>query len=322
MIYLSEDDIKTLPFTWDETVKVITNSVDSIRSNDFVQPVKKYLRYIDLKNRIIAMPAYIGGSTLRSGLKWIASFPDNITKGISRAHSVIILNQYDNGVPICIINSGSISSIRTASVSGFMIQHFLKHRPLDKVKVGMTGLGPIGQYHLSMCHDILQDKLTELKVYDLKKIDLSNLPEDLRAKITIADSWEDAYSDADIFMTCTVAKSRYIDKKPKPGSLHLNVSLRDYMPAVFPWFKGAMIVDSWEEVCRENTDIERFHLEHGLEKQGVNYMPDFLTGDFLNSLPADQAVMFNPMGMAVFDISVADYFFKLAEQHQKGVMLD
>ncbi len=322
MVYLNENDILDLPFSWGETIKVIEKSVDCIDKNDFAQPIKSYLRYNDLTNRIISMPAYIGGETPRSGLKWIASFPDNINKGITRAHSVIVLNEYDNGVPSCIINSSSISSIRTASVSGFMIDQFVKHRQSKKLKVGITGIGPIGINHLLMCRDILKENLSELMLYDLREIDLNKIPKDLHDKITVVDSWQEAYTDADIFITCTVSKKRYINNKPKPGSLHLNVSLRDYKEDVFPYFKDAMIVDSWEEVCRENTDIENFHLECGLNKPSVKNMQDLLHEHFWNSISTTQSIMFNPMGMAIFDIAISDYFLKLAEQNNKGFILD
>ncbi len=50
--------------------------------------------------------------------------------------------------------------------------------------------------------------------------------------------WEARYDDADVFVTCTVSPAAYIDRRPKPGSLQLNVSLRDYKPEVFDWVKA------------------------------------------------------------------------------------
>lgn len=56
-----------------------------LANNEFAQPIKPYLRYNNLKNRIIAMPAYAGGECDMAGIKWIASYPDNINQ-IGRAH--------------------------------------------------------------------------------------------------------------------------------------------------------------------------------------------------------------------------------------------
>lgn len=322
MIYLNEQDIKKLALDWNLNVEVIANATKCIKSRDMAQPVKPYLRYGDLKNRIIAMPAYIGGDICMSGIKWIASFPDNIQKGIARAHSVIILNEADTGMPVGILNSGSISAIRTASVSGLILREFVNSRRPAALKVGITGFGPIGQYHLDMCRQILGDSIESISIYDINGIRQEAVPEDLRDKVRAAACWEDAYTDADIFITCTVASERYIDKKPKAGSLHLNVSLRDYKPEVFPYFEKGIVVDDWEEICRENTDIEQFHNVNGLQEKDVYVIQDVVAQGIIDAIPAEQPVMFNPMGMAVFDIAMSNHYMKLAREAHSGVILD
>jgi ornithine cyclodeaminase len=289
---------------------------------EYAQPVKPYLRYRDLKNRIIAMPAFVGGQINMSGIKWIASFPDNIKKGLPRAHCVVILNKVDTGEPIAILNSGLISAIRTASVSGFVVKKFLDNRDRQDITLGIVGFGPIGQHHLAMATAVLGDRCSKIILHDLNGVDRALLSNAVSAKVEVVDSWHEAYEVADIFITCTVSKDRYIDRKPKPGSLHLNVSLRDYTPDVYPWFKDAMIVDDWEEICREDTDIERFHLEKSLREDDVWVINDLLKTDWISSVEHSQAVMFNPMGMAIFDIAIAQLFMRSMEADNKVCVLD
>lgn len=321
MIYLGDKNIKEIQLDWQQNIAAIQSATECIAAKDIAQPIKPYLRYRDLQNRIIAMPAFVGGEINRSGIKWIASFPENTKKGIARAHSVIILNDVETGQPVSVINSGSISAIRTASVSGLMIKEYMKLKRQEKIKLGITGFGPIGQYHLDMCSKLLGDTLEEIVIYDLKNIPDDALPKSLKSKITIAESWQQAYQDADIFITCTVSKTPYIDLEPKAGSLHLNVSLRDYKTDVFPWFAESIIVDDWNEVCREKTDIEMFHKVNGLTEFNVRLIQDVLDG-FLNKLDDDQPIMFNPMGMAVFDMAIAGRYVSMAEETNSGVLLD
>ncbi|MCK8524325.1 2,3-diaminopropionate biosynthesis protein SbnB [Aquimarina sp. D1M17] len=321
MIYLGDKNIKEINLDWHKNVQAIETATECIDANDIAQPIKPYLRYRDLKNRIIAMPAFVGGQINRSGIKWIASFPENTKKGMARAHSVIILNDTETGQPVSVINSGSISAIRTASVSGLMIKKFLELGRHEKVKVGIVGFGPIGQYHLDMCNNILGSKIEEVFLYDLKSIEEEKISKTLRDKVTITESWEQAYRDADIFITCTVSKEPYINIEPKKSSLHLNVSLRDYKTDVYPWFSGAIIVDDWNEVCREKTDIEMFHLKNGLTEEGVKPIQDVLKG-YLQTLDKDQPIMFNPMGMAVFDMAIAGHYLNLAKETNMGVSLE
>ena len=147
MYYLNSKSVSSIERNWLELAKVIEKAIHSIGDSDYAQPIKPYLRYRDMKNRIIAMPAFVGGAVNFSGIKWIASFPDNIQKGIKRAHSVSILNEADSGIPLCTINTPIISGIRTAAVTGLIIDKFLQLHP-DKTDmvVGMTGFGQLVNY--------------------------------------------------------------------------------------------------------------------------------------------------------------------------------
>ena len=312
MLIQTEETIQEIGIDWGNTVSIIEDAVHCLSQGDYSQPVKPYLRYGNPKNRIIAMPAFVGGSIHMAGIKWIASFPGNIEKGVPRAHSVVLLNNADTGQPLCMIDTPLLSVVRTASVSGLMLKYFHQVRKPVSLQVGMTGFGPIGQYHLKMCLSLFGDIIEKVKVYDLRGVD-SSLVSDPR--VEIVDSWESAYSGADVFMTCTVSDAPYIDKEPKAGSLHLNVSLRDYKTSVYPWFQGCIVVDDWEEICREKTDIEMMHLEKGLEKGQTHSIVDVVEHGCLEGYDAEAPIMFNPMGMAVFDIAIGSYYYQTASHN-------
>jgi N-[(2S)-2-amino-2-carboxyethyl]-L-glutamate dehydrogenase len=309
MLLLNEQDILASGIDWDKTIGVIHAAVECLEKKDFSQPVKPYLRYRDLQNRIIAMPAFVGGNINMAGIKWIASFPGNIDKGIPRAHSVVILNKADTGEPLAIICTPLLSIIRTASVSGLIIDLFKKTRARKKWKIGITGFGPIGRHHLKMCLATLGDSITSIALYDIRPINLAEF-EDRADRIEVVDKWEDAYLDADIFIACTVSSNPYIDKPPKAGSLHLNVSLRDYTTDAYQWFRGSVIVDDWDEVCREKTDIERMHLEKGLNKEDTDSIVDIICHDKWDKYDPAHPILFNPMGMAVFDVAIGAYYYE------------
>ena len=321
MLYLDEKDIENIGIEWINTISVIEETVKYLYENETVQPIKPYLRYKNIQNRIIAMPAYVGGKINRAGIKWIASFPENICKGLPRAHSVTILNQADSGVPISVINTAMVSIIRTVSVSGLIIKQYIKHRKHKNISIGIIGFGPTGQYHLKMCIELLENYISKIFIYDLNGIENLQLSTDIIDKIVIVDNWQDVYTNSDILITCTTSKSRYIDIKPNQGSLLLNVSLRDYKTNVYPFVKDSIIVDDWSEVCRENTDIEMFHKECGLNAKSCKTITEIICEDELKRYPAETPIMFNPMGMAVFDIAIASYFYDIAMENDRGTIL-
>jgi len=323
MLYLNEKDLLKMGVNWNETIDNIEKAVYCMEKKDFVQPVKPYLRYRDLTNRIIALIAFVGGDIDLAGIKWIASFPANIHKkpALPRAHSVVILNHADTGAPVSIINTALLSIVRTASVSGLMIRHFIKARPMKNIKVAIMGWGPIGKYHYKMVTDILKKDIETVTLYDVRDIDPKTITGKFKSKTKIAKTWQEAYRDADIFITCTVSKAPYVDKKPKNGSLQLNCSLRDYKTSILDHTK-AIIVDDWTEVCREKTDIEMMHLERGLKEKDTKSIIDVVCNNACALYPKKEAIMFNPMGMAVFDVATGRYYLNKAKEKGFGLELE
>lgn len=322
MLYLNNANILYLGIDWSNLVTRIADTARLIYEQDFSQPVKPYLRYNDPRNRIIAMPAYVGGKHQSAGIKWIASFPDNIKKGIPRAHAVIILNEVNTGKPLCTLNSAIVSSIRTAAVTGALIrEYFEAGKSGENLTVSINGFGPIGQMHLQMMEALYGNAIARYLIYDLDPKKAENISAAMKHKVVFSDSWQTMYTQSHIFVTCTVSTERYINIPPPKGSLQLNVSLRDYVPA-YKDYVDMMIVDDWEEVCRENTDIEVMYKQADLKKSDTVSLSDLIYNKRFKESAADDVIMFNPMGMAVFDITVATYFYDLAISAKVGSLLE
>lgn len=317
ILYINKECIENIGIKWENIITKIEDAVRCLDAGDYAQPVKPYLRYRDIKNRIIAMPAFVGGDFDVAGIKWIASFPDNILKDIPRAHSTVVLNNSKTGQPVALINTALLSIIRTASVTGTIIKFYDRAKHLDSFKVGIIGWGPIGQYHYKMLSELYSDRITDFYLYDLKKIDINNIAINGRQKVHIVDSWEEAYFNSNIFITCTVSKEPYIDKEPSKGILLLNVSLRDFKSDIYDYVKNSIIVDDWEEVCRENTDIENMSKYKGLRREDIKTISDVICRNCMSAMVND-TIMFNPMGMAIFDIAVAKYYLDEAIKMHLG----
>lgn len=292
-------------------------AITAMSNTHVSQPIKPYLLFENPLNRIIAMPAFLGGTIGACGLKWIASFPQNLEKGIQRAHSNTILNDAETGKPLAFFNTAYISGVRTAAVTGMVMEKLLENRSTKPLKIGIAGFGPIGQLHLEMTLALFGDRIKEICLFDLRPIHSDLLPS---GPIRVVSNWQEAYENADLFITCTVASKRWIHLPPKPGSLQLNVSLRDYEPEIAR-IADITLVDDWDEVCRANTDVEVLHQHYGLKREDSLSLLELFQPDnqFLPS--PESTVMFHPMGLAVFDIILAQAYYQHSLQMGIGLEL-
>ncbi|MDQ0919048.1 2,3-diaminopropionate biosynthesis protein SbnB [Paenibacillus sp. V4I5] len=321
MIYLQDDHIREIGIDWTKLTDIIQDVVAIKDSGDCVHPLKPYLRFREQANRIIAMPAFVGGTIEMSGIKWIASFPNNNRLGLPRAHNTIILNKPTTGEPLAFIHSGLLNGLRTAAVSGVMLSHYIATRQPADLRISVIGWGPIGRLHLDMCIALFGEKIKRVTVYDLKGVDPSTVPAAVQGITDITSDWRSGYRSANVIATCTVSAQRYIDEAPPKGALLLNISLRDFWPESVAKVK-AIIVDDWREVCRENTDIEQLHLQYDLQEPDVMTLADIVLRNRLKDISAEESIYFNPMGLGVFDIALAGYYWKEALDLNKGIRLE
>jgi 2,3-diaminopropionate biosynthesis protein SbnB len=317
-LVLRQAEVEALGCDWRVLRAIIAEVNACLRTGDAAQPIKPYLRYGDSRNRIIAMPAYVGGTVHRAGLKWIASFPGNRAHHLARAHSLTVLNDADTGVPLAVMDSAILSARRTAAVSACFLQQ-CEAWLSQPFRVGLIGCGPIGLIHLQMMKSLYGNRVHEYLVYDVQVEAgerFRQWAESEEISLKICTSWRAVYEQADVLMTCTAATERYIDiLPPMSGKILLHVSLRDYKPHVMEQIP-LVVVDRWEEVCREGTDIEVWQRQCAGVKERVQEWPGKMEGDLWQEFADERAtVMFSPMGMAVYDIAVADYYYRLAQKH-------
>jgi len=98
-------------------LQLVARAYQAHHQHQTVNPDSYFLRFPDSdRNRIIALPATIATPELQvSGIKWIASYPANLNKGLERASAVIILNDAETGYPFAVMEGAQISAMRTAA---------------------------------------------------------------------------------------------------------------------------------------------------------------------------------------------------------------
>ncbi|MEU2423511.1 2,3-diaminopropionate biosynthesis protein SbnB [Streptomyces sp. NPDC007851] len=280
-------------------------------AGDSVNPPSYFLRFPDRPDsRIIALPASLGGDVRVDGLKWVSSFPENVSTGLPRASAVLILNEHDTGYPFACLESSIISATRTAA-SAALAADWLSRGRSRPTRVGFFGTGLIARYIHTFLAGTGWD-FDEVGVHDLAADSAAGFSGYLRqsgstARVTVHDSAEDLVRGSDLVVFATIAGRPHVTDPAwfTHNPLVLHVSLRDLAPEVL--LGAANFVDD---------------VDHCLKADTSPHLAEQLTGDrdFLNGTlgdvmsgraapPPDRPVVFSPFGLGVLDLAVGKYVY-------------
>ncbi|MEU7304332.1 2,3-diaminopropionate biosynthesis protein SbnB [Streptomyces sp. NPDC007206] len=280
-------------------------------AGDTVNPPSYFLRFPDRPTaRIIALPASLGGPDRVDGLKWISSFPQNVSAGLPRASAVLILNDHDTGYPFACLESSIISATRTAASAALAADRLSRGRSRP-TRVGFFGTGLIARcihtflvgtgwaFEAVGVHDVSADSAAGFRGY------LSQAG--TTAPVTVHDSAEDLVRSCDLVVFATVAGRPHVTDPAwfRHNPLVLHVSLRDLAPEIL--LGSANFVDDVEHCLKADTS------PHLAEQLTGNR--DFLTGTLSDVMagrvtpPADRPVVFSPFGLGVLDLAVGRYVY-------------
>ena len=275
------------------------------------------------RDRIIALPAYLGDQFEVSGIKWIASFPDNVNQGIERASAVLILNSMNTGRPEVIMESSLISAQRTAASAALAARTL--HGEVGPTCVGFIGCGPIN-YQIAKFILAVWPGTRSFKLFDLSRERADEFGNDcvrLQPELTIeiADSSETVLGACPVVSMATTAATPHISDLSMclPNATILHVSLRDISPEAI--LESINVVDDADHVCRAGTSVY-------LAEQLVGHR-DFITATLAEVLSGEKTiereqrpVIFSPFGLGVLDVAVAKLVTTLAVESQVGTVLD
>jgi len=158
---------------------------------------------------IHAMPAFIPAMK-SAGIKWVSGYPQNMKRGLPYINGLLILNDPDTGVPLCVMDCTWITAQRTGAATAVAAKYLA--RP-ESASAGILACGVQGRSNLEALSCLF--KLEKVFAYDVRPGAAERYAEEmgdaLGLEIEPVDRPEKAVRGMDLIVT-----SGPILKKPSP----------------------------------------------------------------------------------------------------------
>jgi ornithine cyclodeaminase len=295
-------------------IEAIENAYRIHGAGDTVNPASYFLSLKDRPRcRIIALPASVGGDIRADGLKWISSFPGNVSAGLPRASAVLVLNDQQTGYPLCCMEGSIVSAARTAAFATIGAS-WLSHGRPRLARVGFVGAGLIARY----IHSYLTAAgwtFDEVGVHDIRADSAAGFQAYLRrspaaGRIRVHRRAENLVRSSDLVVFATVAPKPHITEPAwlEHNPLILHISLRDLAAEII--LGAANVVDDVEHCLTANTSLQLAERAAGNREFVTGTLYDVMTGAV--DVPTNRPVVFSPFGLGVLDVALGKYVYDQA----------
>lgn len=276
------------------------------------------------RERIIAKVAYLGGDFDIAGIKWVASFPGNLERGLERASATLILNSTDTGHPIAMMESSIISARRTGAGAALAARQLC---PLERAtSVALVGCGLIN-FETLRFFLTTYPMLETVHVYDVSAERAQQFCRKVQqyapgVRCEVQATFAAVVKTSPIVAMATTAVTPHIDalEGHQNHAVVLHTSLRDFAPQLM--LQADNVVDDIDKVCSNQTSV---HL--AAEQVGHHGFIRTTIGDILNgdAPPHDETkpfAIYSPFGLGILDIAVAHFAYQLANEQHVGTAMD
>jgi 2,3-diaminopropionate biosynthesis protein SbnB len=276
------------------------------------------------KERIIALPAYLGGAEETAGIKWISSFPGNLERGMSRASAILVLNDLSTGRPQAVLEGSVISAARTAASAALAAD--VLHPKGDIDVFGIIGCGLINR-EIAAYVAALGRRIRQILVYDIDPDRARRYGESLSSAlrhvpVDPTTSAESVLRSASLVSFATTAvKPTISDLSMCPaGTTILHISLRDLTAEAI--LQSDNVVDDVDHVLRAETSVHLAERKLGNRSFVRCTLADVIVGTQPPRRNGAGTVVFSPFGLGVLDLAVGRLALKHALAERRGAIVD
>ncbi len=273
--------------------------------------------------RCNAMPCCIGGDINMAGIKWLGSNPQNYKQGLPRATGLVILNDPDTKIPLCVADCTQVSGVRTGAASALAIDTLAKKNASTILLMG-AGF----QAHLQLeAAKIARPSLKRCYVYDIMPERANKYAEEMSQKLNMeviaTTNPKQAALASDIIITVTISATPVVFADwMHPGLTCLNLADFEYEYGCLPQC-SKVVVDDWEGVKHRQISTVSLMYRDGLfkEEQLHAELGEILLGNKPGRENDEEIIYFNSVGLGAEDLAVITRCYRKALKEGGGTIV-
>jgi alanine dehydrogenase len=321
-LLLSDRDVrKLLPMA--ECIEVMAGALTSVAEGTSLLPLRTVIRLPDSVNAFASMPAVIGtGANAAIGAKLITVFPGNDATPFDSHIGVVLLFDAHHGSLQAIADASSITSIRTAAVSGLATRLLARE---DASELTLLGAGVLAMTHLDAVMAVRA--ITRVRVWSRSVSRARAFAERARAahdvEIVVSAGVEDAVRDAHVVCTITSSRTPVLEGRWVAPGTHINAvgasmsTARELDSAAVQMSR--LFVDRRESAMSEAGDFLVPRSEGIITDAHIlGDLGDVLLERVKGREGRDDITLFKSLGLAVEDVAALRHIYEKARAAGTG----
>lgn len=311
-LVLTHKDIKQV-LSMKDTLKAVEGAFMAHGAGHTQMPAKIYVKLHQYNGDLRAMPAFIE-TTNACGIKWVSVYPENRKKCLPAVIATIILNDAKTGFPFAIMDGTYITRMRTGAAGGIAAKYLA--RKGSKI-AAMVGCGVQAGPQLAALKEYFG--LDLVKVWGYGKKDADNFIKDMRGikvEMSASKTVRDCVRGADIVVTTTPSRKPLVQLKWLKKGVHINAigadskGKEELEPAILKQAK--VVIDDWSQ-APSSGEINIPWSKGILTKKDIRAtLGEVIYNKLKIRAHPDEITVFDSTGLAIQDVSVAQYVYQKA----------
>ncbi len=302
-----------------EVIEAVENAMVLYEGDDFFMPARMHAEREG--NILLLMPSFVKSAF---GTKLVTVFPGNSSRDQAVIQGVMLLNDPESGTPLAMMDASVLTGLRTGAVSAVGIRHLSDP---DVCCLGIIGAGIQAFYQAIMVSQIRSFDRIYISDLDRNRAEklVTSLAPELDAELIVSPSNEKLVNAADVIITATTSSQPVLppDGEVLKGKTIIGIgsfkpTMREIPEELFHLL-DRVYVDS-RQAIQESGDLI-YPVRAGL----IDEEKIFTLGKLINESiePSRQNTsFFKSVGMALFDLLVAEKIYELARTKGSGIEID